>query len=82
MSSQDLELEIEPIDPTVIMQFSRYDNSGNLLVKIHRSSGAYDRRILKAEDGQKMMTFLAQVLVESLGEVDLLVPRPPGKFDA
>lgn len=76
MISQDLELEIEPVDPTVIMQFSRYDNSGNLLVKIHRRNGAYDRRILRAEDGQKVMTFLAEVLVEDLGETNLFVPKP------
>lgn len=76
MISQDLELEVEPVDPTVIMQFSRYDNSGNLLVKIHRRNGAYDRRILRAEDGQKVMTFLAEVLVEDLGETNLFVPKP------
>jgi len=75
MNSEELELAIEPVDPTVIMQFSRYDNSGNLLVRIHRRSGAYDRRIMKAEDGQKMMTFLAQVLVEDLEGVNLQVPK-------
>lgn len=82
MISPDLELAIEPVDPTVIMQFSRYDNLGNLLVKIHRRDGSYDRRLLKAEDGQRMMTFLAGVLVENLGDVNLQVPIPPGKFDA
>jgi len=70
------ELPIEPVDPTVIMQFSRYDAFGNLLVKIHRRSGAYDRRILKAEDGQRMMTFLGRVLVESLDDVNVEIPFP------
>ena len=64
MSSEDLELAIEPLDPTVLMQFSRADNLGNLLVKIHRRTGAYDRRILRAEEAQRMMEYLARVLVE------------------
>ena len=64
MSSEELELAIEPVDPTVLMQFSRADTQGNLLVRIHRRTGACDRRILRAEEAQRMMEYLARVLVE------------------
>jgi hypothetical protein len=80
---EELDLPLEPVDPTVLMQFSRYDTLGNLLVKIHRRDGSYDRRVMKAEDAQKMMVFLGEVLVENPEEVPLLVKRfaDPGKFD-
>ena len=81
---EELDLPLEPVDPTVLMQFSRYDNAGNLLVKIHRRDGSYDRRIMKSPDGEKMMLFLAKVLVENLDDVPVLVKpfTDPGKFDA
>ena len=79
---EEFDLAPEPVDPSVLMQFSRYDNAGNVLVKIHRRDGRYDRRVMKAEDAQKMMVFLGQVLVENLGDVPILVKVPvPGKFD-
>ena len=80
---EEFDLAPEPVDPIVLMQFSRYDNVGNLLVKIHCKDGRYDRRVMKAEDAAKMMGFLGQVLVENLGDVNLLVKIPtPGKLDA
>jgi len=73
------ELPLEPVDPTVLMQFSRYDGYGNLLVKIHRRNGSYDRRILKAEDGRQVMEYLARVLVEDLDDVNVAIPLPTGR---
>jgi hypothetical protein len=77
-SLEELELPIEPVDPTVLMQFSRYDNSGNLLVKIHRRTGAYDRRVMRAEDADRMMRYLAEVLLENLEGENLFLPQPKG----
>ena len=55
---EEFDLPIEPVDPSVLMQFSRYDKLGNILVKIHRTDGRYDTRLMRAEDAQKVIVFL------------------------
>ena len=48
-----------------MMQFSRYDDKGNVQVKIHRSHGGYDKKILKREHPMPMIELLAKLLVAS-----------------
>jgi hypothetical protein len=51
------------LDTGFEMRFSRYDHKGNVQVKIHRSHGGYDKKILKREHSMPMMELIAKVLV-------------------